>query len=49
MVIVLYDSSVLEYQASDVKAHLIILKISINKERSRDHSYSIYISLKLID
>jgi hypothetical protein len=34
MVIVLYESSVLEYQASDVKEYLIILKIFINKERS---------------
>jgi hypothetical protein len=34
MVIVKYESSVLEYQASDAKTHLIILKISINKERS---------------
>jgi hypothetical protein len=34
MVIVLNESRVLVNQASDVKAHLIILKISINKERS---------------
>jgi hypothetical protein len=34
MVIVEYELSVLEYQASDFKAPLIILKISINKERS---------------
>jgi hypothetical protein len=31
MVIVLYESSVLEYQASDVKEYLIILKIFINQ------------------
>ena len=34
MVIIVYESSVQEYQASDVKAHLKILKISINKEQS---------------
>jgi hypothetical protein len=43
MVVVLYESSVLKYQASDVK---IGLKISINKERS----LLLYIKhIKLID